>query len=370
MESISKEGIQTLYSKENPFLAKLVENYKLNKEGSSKDTRHIVFDLEDSGLHYLPGDSLYIVPENDPALVKELLSFLDLDYAEDFEFNRFLKEINITRPSNKLFTFIASKTSADGKLLGEELLGYSTAGVLKAIKEKYPDFSLTSNELVENSSKVLGRAYSIASSLNAHPRKVELCISRVDALVNNQRVLGLCSNYISDRVPLNENLTKIYLHTNDKFRLPQDSSLDIIMVGPGTGIAPFRAFIEERNYLRESGKKVGRDWLFFGDQKSEYDYLYGEELETYRRDFNLSLDLAFSRDQDFKVYVQDRMKEKSEEIFRWLENGAHFYVCGDARKMAKDVDTALREIVAEHGKDPDSYITELKNTQRYSRDVY
>ena len=166
MESISKEGIQTLYSKENPFLAKLVENYKLNKEGSSKDTRHIVFDLEDSGLTYSPGDSLYIVPENDPALVNELLALLDLDYAEDFEFNRFLKEVNITRPSNKLFSFIASKTSADGKLLGEELLGYSTVGVLKAVKEKYPDFSLTTNELFLYKYKILMNLRSNMHNIN------------------------------------------------------------------------------------------------------------------------------------------------------------------------------------------------------------
>ncbi len=370
MESTSKDSVQITYSKENPFLASIIENYKLNKSGSSKDTRHIVFDLSGTGMKYVPGDALYVIPENDPELVKATLAELDLDYALEFETERFTKEVNITRPSNKLFTFIAEKTKLDAKVLAEEMSGYSSLGVISYIKGKFPDFKISTNELIENSSKVLGRAYSIASSLNAHPVRVELCISRVDVVINGQRVLGLCSNYVSDRVPLNQNSVKIYLHHNEKFRLPENKETDIIMIGPGTGIAPFRAFIEERNFYRKKGLKVGRDWLFFGDQKSDYDYLYGEELESYRKDFNLKIDLAFSRDQDFKIYVQDRMKENASEIFSWLENGAHFYVCGDARKMAKDVDLALREIIKEHGKDPDLYITDLKNMQRYSRDVY
>jgi sulfite reductase (NADPH) flavoprotein alpha-component len=361
-----------IYTKENPFFTILVENYRLNKEGSSKDTRHFVISLEKSNIDYQPGDALYVFPENDPNLANELLDYIVLDQEKNTELNRFQKNINITRPSNKLFKLIEEKTNKqlDSKQLAERFTGYSTLNLLKTLKSENPDLKLSSNEIAENSSMVQARAYSIASSLKKHPNEVHLCIARVDEEINGQRVLGLCSNFLSNRVNINSDKIGVYVHSNTKFRLPEDSSKDIIMVGPGTGIAPFRAFIEERNWQRDQGLALGCDWLFFGDQKADFDFIYGNELKNYQEKYSLKVTTAFSRDQAEKIYVQHRMKEHSEEIFKALENGAYFYVCGDARRMAKDVDQALREIISEHGKSPDDYIQNLKDSQRYSRDVY
>lgn len=360
------------YTKENPLVTELLENTKLNKEGSAKDTRHFNISLKDSGLTYLPGDSLYVYPENEDKLVEELLSLLNLDQEHDEDFTRFKTEVNITRPSNKLFKLIEEKTEGklEAKAIAEKYTGYSTPAIIKELVTENPELSLSSNEVADNSSKLLARAYSIASSISAHPEEVHLCIARVDEEINGQKILGVCSNFLSERVELNQKNLRVYVHHNDKFRLPENTETDIIMVGPGTGIAPFRAYIEERNYLRDQGKKVGKDWLFFGDQRKDYDYLYGEELEAYASKYDLQITKAFSRDQEEKVYVQHKMKEHSKEIFQMLENGAYFYVCGDARRMAKDVDNALREIIEEHGKDSGNYITKLKDEKRYCRDVY
>ena len=295
---------------------------------------------------------------------------IELDLSLEEEMKRFTEVVNITRPSSKLFKLIAEKTGEDAKEIQGKYDGYNSLNIIKDTKSKFPDFEISSNELAENSSKANPRAYSIASSLKAHPDLVELCISRVDEEINGQKILGLCSNYICDRVKVGEENVRIYLHRNERFRLPEDPKTKIIMIGPGTGIAPFRAFIEERNALKDSGTEVGDSWLFFGDQRSKFDYLYDTELESYKEKYGLKIDLAFSRDQDYKIYVQDKMRENSAEIFKWLEEGAHFYVCGDARRMAKDVDTALKDIAAEHGKDPEAYVKELKDQKRYSRDVY
>lgn len=371
METKSQAQEAALYNKENPLVTKVTENYLLNKEGSIKDTRHIAISLEASGVDYTPGDSLYIFPENDPELVKNLLNELELDLSSEEETKRFTQEVNLTRPSSKLFKAIAEKTGEDAKEIQTNFDGYNSLVIIKETKSKFPDFKITSNELAENSSKANPRAYSIASSLKAHPELVELCISRVEEEINGQMVYGLCSNFICNRVAVgDEKKVRVYVHKNDRFRLPEDPKTKIIMVGPGTGIAPFRAFIEERNALRDSGTEVGADWLFFGDQRSKFDYLYGEELENYKEKYGLKIDLAFSRDQNYKIYVQDKMRENSAEIFQWLEEGAHFYVCGDARRMAKDVDQALKDIASEHGKDPEEFIKALKDEKRYSRDVY
>jgi sulfite reductase (NADPH) flavoprotein alpha-component len=356
------------YNKENPFLTDLLVNIKLNKEGSQKDTRHFEIKLKEDEINYLPGDALYVCPENDPNLVKELLSLITLEHSQEAEFTRCTKEINITRASNKLFKLIEDKSSGAHKAaeLTEKFNGYNLVNIIKS----FSDIQFTSNEIAENSSKLQARAYSIASSMRAHPNQVDLCIARVDEEINGQKILGVCSNYLSNRVDLNSTNLRVYVHVNEKFRLPADKKTNIIMVGPGTGIAPFRAFIEERNCDRDAGEQVGKDWLFFGDQRAAYDYLYQEELESYKSKYGLEITTAFSRDQAEKVYVQNRMKENSKQIFDWLENGAHFYVCGDARRMAKDVDLALHEIIRENGKDAEAYIKNLKETNRYSRDVY
>lgn len=359
------------YNKEYPFETKLLENFRLNNEGSSKDTRHFNISLKGSGIKYEPGDALYVYPENEDGLVMKLLGLLELD-SKEAEFNRFKKDINITRASNKLFKLIEEKSNGkfEAKALAERFNGYSVPNLIKELKAEDENLTITANELAENSSKLQARAYSIASSLRAHPDEVHLCIARVEEEINGQLVLGVCSNYLANHVDLNKDPIRVYLHSNDKFRLPEDPSTPIIMVGPGTGIAPFRSFIEERNCQRDSGKQVGQDWLFFGDQRKDFDYIYGEELNNYIDKYGLKVTTAFSRDQEQKVYVQHRMLEHGNEIFKLLEAGAYFYVCGDARRMAKDVDQALRDIAEQHGKDPDQYIKDLKDTMRYCRDVY
>lgn len=371
MHKTAEHG-QLTYTKENPFITTLLENRGLNKPGSSKDTRHFNISLKGSGIQYKPGDSLYVFPENEDSLVEELIALLDQSKSIDEEILRFKTQVNITRPSNKLFKLLEEKSSGklDSKTLPERFTGYSTPALLKVLMQEVPGLKLSSDELADNSSMLQARAYSIASSLSAHPDEVHLCIARVEEEINGQKILGVCSNYLSTRVPLNTKTLRIYLHVNDRFRLPEDSSTDIIMVGPGTGIAPFRAFIEERNCQRDQGMKVGKDWLFFGDQRASFDYIYGDELESYRNKYGLKVTTAFSRDQAEKVYVQNKMLECGDEIFAALEQGAHFYVCGDARRMAKDVDLALQEIVKQHGKDPVTYLQNLKDTKRYSRDVY
>ncbi|MDA1020913.1 MAG: protein CysJ [Cyanobacteria bacterium] len=360
------------YTKENPYLTKLLENYRLNNEGSSKDTRHFSICLNNSGIEYLPGDALYVCPENEDGLIMKLFGLLELSKDKESEFNRFKTSVNITRASNKLYKLIETKSNGkyEAKALAERFNGYSIPNLLKELKAEEPSLLITSDELVDNSSMLLGRAYSIASSLSAHPGEVHLCIARVEEEINGQKILGVCSNYLSKRVDLNTETVRVYVHHNDKFRLPENPETPIIMVGPGTGIAPFRAFIEERNFLRDQGKTVGQDWLFFGDQRQEFDYLYADELKSYQDKYNLKVSTAFSRDQEHKIYVQNKMQENSAEIFKLLEQGAYFYVCGDARRMAKDVDQALKDIVKEHGKDPEVYIKELKDSKRYCRDVY
>ncbi len=371
MSEATQEASKT-FSKENPLLTQLLENRTLNKEGSQKDTRHFNICLKDTGMVYQPGDSLYVFAENDSQVVNELLQELELDHSQEQEQERFQKEVNITRASNKIFKLVEEKLEAklEAKAMAERFNGYSVAALIKVLKSEYPELKISSDELVNNSSKLNPRAYSIASSQSAHPDEVHLCIARVDEEINGQKILGVCSNYLSNRVRLKEKNLRVYVHSNDKFRLPEDSSKDIIMVGPGTGIAPFRAYIEERNHQRDQGQSVGKDWLFFGDQRSAYDYIYGEELDAYKEKYGLEIDLAFSRDQEHKVYVQNRMEENSDKIFEWLENGAYFYVCGDARRMAKDVDAMLHKIVEDHGKDAEAYIKDLKDSKRYCRDVY
>ena len=361
------------YTKENPFLTDLLKNEKLNKEGSAKDTRHFEISLKGSDIDYVPGDSLYVFAENEEGLVNEFLDMLELSNSREEEFARFTRDINITRSSTKLFKLIEAKLPDDKKVepkvLAEPYEGYSVVNIIKDIKAKY-SLNFTTDEIADNSSKLMPRAYSIASSLKAHPEEVHLCIARVDEEINGQKILGVCSNYLSERVELNSKNLRIYLHVNPRFRLPESSETDIIMVGPGTGIAPFRAFMEERNWQREQGQNVGKDWLFFGDQKAAFDYLYQDEFAQYEQKHGLRVTTAFSRDQEEKVYVQHRMREHGQEIFEMLENGAHFYVCGDARRMAKDVDTALREIATENGKDADEYMKALKDSNRYQRDIY
>lgn len=331
-------------SKKKPFQAPLIANVKLNSERSAKDTRHIAFSLADSGLVYETGDALGVCVQNCPEVVSSIIS------AHGFDPN-------------------ASVPLPDGSCapLQEAMLKHYE---VRSLLGKTPTAGILPECFVEDLRKLQPRLYSIASSPKAHPGEVHLCVSAVRYEKDGLAHKGVASTFLADRLALGET-TGVYSHTAKHFRVPAQGDTPIIMIGPGTGIAPFRAFLEERQV---TGAK-GQNWLFFGDQKRQHDFLYEEQIVAWLKDGHLTrLDTAFSRDQDQKVYVQDRMLSAASEVWQWLDSGAHFYVCGDASRMAKDVDAALHTIIQQQGgKSADeaaAYVAEMKTTKRYARDVY
>jgi sulfite reductase (NADPH) flavoprotein alpha-component len=374
------------YSRKNPFRARLLTNRKLTADGSEKDTRHYEICLKDSGLTYEVGDALGIVPTNSPELVEEILKALGFDGEEEVSSPEgdkmpirlaLLREYQIRAPHRDFLNAMAEHDAADQYL--KELISADVRTELDKFlwgREiidfllESPEVGFTPTEFVSLLQKLQPRLYSIASSLKAHPEQVHLTIDTVRYETHGRKRNGVCSNFLADRVGP-ETAVPVFVQATKHFRPPENGDLGMIMVGPGTGIAPFRAFLQER---KVTGAKGG-NWLFFGAQKSSSDFFYKEELETYQQQGVLSrLDTAFSRDQDFKIYVQHRMVENAKELWNWLEQGAHFYVCGDASRMAKDVDKALHEIVEVGGgrseEDAAHYIKKLKSDKRYQRDVY
>jgi sulfite reductase (NADPH) flavoprotein alpha-component len=374
------------YSRKNPFQARLLVNRKLTGEGSEKDTRHYEICLKGSGLTYEVGDALGIMPTNSPELVDEILKALGFDGEEEVSGPEgdkmpirlaLLREYQIRVPHREFLNAMAEHDAADEYL--KELI----SGEVRTELDKFlwgreiidflnesPGVGFAPEEFVSLLQKLQPRLYSIASSLKAHPEQVHLTVDTVSYETHGRKRQGVCSNFLADRVGA-ETPVPVFMQPSKHFRPPQNGDLGMIMVGPGTGIAPFRAFLEER---KATGAKGG-NWLFFGAQKSSCDFFYKEELETYQSEGVLTrLDTAFSRDQDFKIYVQHRMVENAKELWNWFEQGAHFYVCGDASRMAKDVDKALHEIVEIGGgrsaEDAAQYIQKLKSDKRYQRDVY
>jgi sulfite reductase (NADPH) flavoprotein alpha-component len=372
-----------LYTRKNPYPAKLAVNRKLTGPGSAKDTRHFEIDLADSGVAYEVGDSLGVFPTNNPALVAELLSVLGLTGKEMVVdtngnpvtlFEALSKFYVITEMDKKLLAAIAEKDPSASKFLGmvtpegkADLDAYLYGReVIDALLE-YPEAKFTAEEFVKVLRKLQPRLYSIASSQKAFPTAVHLTVAAVRYESHGRKREGVCSTFLADRTET----VPVFVHTAKHFRVPEEGSTPVIMVGPGTGIAPFMAFLQERKATGATGK----NWLFFGDQKAETDFLYREELEGYVADGLLTeLALAFSRDQAEKIYVQHRMLEKAADLYAWLESGAFFYICGDASRMAKDVDTALHKVVEiAGGKSPEEaavYVEELKKSKRYRKDVY
>ncbi|MDB6175722.1 MAG: cysJ 2 [Chthoniobacteraceae bacterium] len=372
------------YSKKNPFPARLLTNRLLNAPGSEKEVRHFEISLEGSGLSYEAGDALGVMPANCPDLAAALLSELGLDGEEAVMLpdgtessmrHALLHHFDISRPSTEFLAAAAARTP-DGELtalldpaqrdaLKKYLWGREIIDLLPGMTMKF-----TAPEFVALLKKLQPRLYSISSSPKAHPGQVHLTVAAVRYTAHGRSRKGVCSTFLADRA--NESTSvPVFIQTSHGFRPPEDLTRPVIMVGPGTGIAPFRAFLEER---RATGA-TGKNWLFFGDQKEATDFLYKEELQAMVADGHLSrLDLAFSRDQAEKIYVQSRMLENAAELWSWLEAGAHFYVCGDASRMAKDVDTALHTVAeTAGGLSQDSaadYIKRLKNEKRYQRDVY
>lgn len=351
-------------------------------EGSGKETRHFEFSLKNSGLSYEPGDSLGVLPVNCQEVVNDLLIatfFTGAEQVQVGEVSLSLKEsllhnfacTILSKIQIKKFNEIAQISELEELLKVEnknELVDYMWGRELIDLFKEYPQQGLSVEDFIGLLRPMPPRLYSIASSLSAHSEEVHLTVAVVRYDSHGRKRKGVCSSYLAERV--GENIP-CYFHPNKNFKLPQDHQTPVIMVGPGTGIAPFRAFIEER---QECGSK-GKNWLFFGDRSQKTDYLYGNEWETYRKDGMLNgLDLAWSRDQSEKVYVQHKILEKGAQLWSWLQDGAVFYVCGDASRMAKDVDQALRTIAQEHGSmnedDSAVWIKSLQKEKRYLKDVY
>ncbi len=370
------------YNKANPFPAEMLTSINLNGTGSAKETVHAEISLEGSCLTYQPGDALGVIPENAADLVEDFLAAAKLDARENVSFKDdhampfgdVLRKHLDLRTLNSVILKKYAKACDHKALL--ELAGDRNKvkdwtwgrDVVDLIKE-YPS-SLRAGDWVSLLRPLSGRLYSIASAVSAHPDEVHLTVGAVRYEAHGRAKKGVCSTFIADTWTEGTKAS-IYFHANKNFKLPADPSTPIIMVGPGTGIAPFRSFVEER----AATGATGENWLFFGDQRYTYDFLYQTEWQDYLKKGVLNkLDLAFSRDQPEKIYVQDRMRENGAELWAWLDRGAHFYVCGDANRMAKDVHQALIDIVTEHGEkseeDAIAYVKQMTKERRYGRDVY
>lgn len=373
------------YSRQRPFPSRLLSNLKLNSPGSSKDTRHFGFSLEDSGLTYEAGDALGVTPRNCPALVDEILHALKYSGDEpvpgkmgtDVSFrDALLSHCEITRISMPFLKALAER-SGDSTLLrfsgpgqNGELTQFLKGRELIDLLLAHPQNPFSPVELVGLLKQLQPRLYSISSSPKAHAGEVHLTVAvvRYDALGRARK--GVCSTFLAERTGESGSVP-IFIQPNKNFRPPAENDRRVIMVGPGTGIAPFRAFLQERRARGAHGK----NWLFFGDQHAETDFLYRTELELMLAQGTLSrCDTAFSRDQAERIYVQHRMLEQSQELYAWLEEGACFYICGDASRMAKDVDRALHQVIAAAGgktaEQAAEYVKKLQLEKRYQRDVY
>lgn len=386
VKNADDKKVPTTYSRTNPFQAKVLKNVNLNGTGSSKETRHIEFSLEGSGLSYVAGDALGIIPANDPELVNALLEEMRWDEAESVIINKQgetlpLKDalttyFEITLLSRKLLQQAAAFTENEElqKLISEEnadqLKEYVYGRDLLDMLRDFGPWNAKAQDIVSLLRKMTPRLYSIASSFNAHPGEVHLTIGAVRYNAHGRDRKGVCSVQVAERTQVGDTLP-VFVQPNKHFHLPESLETDVIMCGPGTGIAPFRSFIEERAV----NGTTGRTWLFFGDQHEATDFLYKEELEKYQQDGALTkVTTAFSRDTEKKVYVQNRMIENGKELFAWLDNGASFYVCGDKSRMAKDVHEALITVIEQEGgmsrEAAEAYLDDMAKQKRYLRDVY
>jgi sulfite reductase (NADPH) flavoprotein alpha-component len=373
------------HDRKSPFPAPLLEGYPLTRSGSEKDTRFVAINLRGSGLTYEVGDALGVFPENCPDLVEKILRALGArgdelvttpDGRTVFSYDALVKDYTITRINQRFASLLAeAATDPSEASTLRALLENDPEAVLEwwdvlDLLEQFPSARPPIPEMVAGLSPLQPRLYSISSSLKAHPEEVHLTVGVVRYTKAGRVRKGVASTYLTELVRPRQRI-RVFVHPSHGFRLPADPHTPIIMVGPGTGVAPFRAFLEERAAVGARGK----NWLLFGEQRRAFDFLYEEELEAYRKKGILSrLETAFSRDQHEKVYVQHRMMENAAEIWTWLQEGAHFYVCGDARRMALDVDHALHAIVAEQGRmsadAAKDHVKALSKARRYQRDVY
>ncbi len=387
---MSDPAATSLFSKDNPFHAIVLENRLLNRPGSAKETRHFIISMAGSGLHYKAGDSLGVFPSNRAQEVDSIISVLGATGDEPvmlpkisaaLSFREALtSKLALAEPTRRIVETLASKAtnSSDQAKLGGMLVPESKdflAGWLDErefidLLEEFPSARLQPQELVDHMRKLMPRLYSIASSPRLYPQEIHITVAVTRYETNNRHRVGVCTTFLADRVAVGTTPTPVFV-SHSHFGPPEDGSKDAIMVGPGTGIAPFRAFLQDRAAI---GAK-GRNWLFFGDQKRATDFLYEEDWVKWKAEGVLTrLDTAFSRDQLDKIYVQDRMRENAADLWTWIREGAHFYVCGDAKRMAKDVDVALNDVIAGQGNmTPQAaaeYVKLMKREKRYQRDVY
>jgi sulfite reductase (NADPH) flavoprotein alpha-component len=379
------------WSRTNPYIAQLIRHERLTGAGSLKDTRHFVLSLEGSGLTYAPGDSLGTFGSNSPALVEEVITLLGFD--PEFPVcdpkgrptplrEALLADYVLNRANRKVMNGLAERIpqGEQRKRLmeivgnGESLSEYIDTRDYVDILREFSDVRFESPAaFVGQLTPVAPRLYSIASSPEAHPGEVHLCVAVVRYDTHGRAKKGLASGFLADHAGLYARTIPVYVQASRTFRLPKDGATDIILCGPGAGIAPFRAFLEHR--IAQGA--TGRNWLFFGEQHRATDFLYRDEFLAWHHQGSLHrLDLAFSRDQPSKLYVQHRMLEQARELWAWLQNGAYFYVCGDAKHMAKDVHQTLIQIAREQGGlSPAAAaeyvnVTLMKTERRYLRDVY
>ncbi|PLT27929.1 assimilatory sulfite reductase (NADPH) flavoprotein subunit [Peribacillus deserti] len=379
-------AVESNYSRTNPFRAEVLENLNLNGRGSNKETRHLELSLEGSGLSFEPGDSLGIYPENDPALVDQLIGEMKWNAEESVKINkqgevRALREALLSHFEISVLTKPlleqAVQLSANEQLKeltepgnGEALRSYINGRDLLDLVRDFGPWNAGAQEFVSILRKMPSRLYSIASSLSANPDEVHLTIGAVRYDSHGRERKGVCSIQCAERLQPGDTIP-VYIQKNQNFKLPENPDTPIIMVGPGTGIAPFRSFIQEREETGASGKS----WLFFGDQHFVTDFLYQTEWQKWLKEGVLTkMDVAFSRDTEEKVYVQHRMLEQSRELFAWLKDGAFLYICGDEKNMAHDVHNTLLDIIEKEGsmsrEQAIEYLADLQQQKRYQRDVY
>jgi sulfite reductase (NADPH) flavoprotein alpha-component len=379
-------GAAPRYTRANPFPARLVVNRRLSGPESAKDTRHFELDLTWWGLSFEVGDSLAVYGTNDPELVDEIIRALGATGDEKVPRPRgepttlreaLLRDYSITQPTPKFLKAIAQRASAAPTLSyllapnrKQDLETYLWGMEIVDFLLEHPSARFAPEEFVGLLTKLQPRLYSVASSLKAYPDQVHFIVDVVRYESHGRVRKGVCSSFLAERaddVPV-----PVFPSVAKHFHLPDDPATPIIMVGPGTGVAPFRAYLQER---QATGAK-GKNWLFFGSQHEGCDFAYGDEFTAYVQEGILTrLDCAWSRDQPQKIYVQHKMIENAAEIWKWIDTeGAHFFVCGDARRMAKDVDATLRNIVREQGgksvEEANEYVEKLKSDKRYKRDVY
>ena len=370
------------------FLGRHTVNIKITGSASEKDTRHHEIAIDGAPVTYLPGDALGVHPQNSPALVDRIVQAVGARGDELVPgggvalvpFAQALQNVySLSTPSRRLFELLLSRGAEDMRPLVDRgnaehlkhyLTGWNEAHDVLDVLEEHPSIRVTPAELVDTLRKIIPRLYSIASSQKAHPDQVDLLVVSVRYTIRGRVREGICSTWLAERWPVGAT-AEVYSQNQQKhFAMPSSGDTPMIMIGPGTGLAPFRSFLEERRALGAHG----RNWLFFGEQRRTTDFFYEDQFAAYVNDGFLRLDTAFSRDQPEKVYVQHRLREQARHVWEWLEEGAEFFVCGDKERMASDVDAALHQIVETQGartsEQAREYVENLRRTRRYKRDVY